>query len=554
MLPPVSVACWVDPGLLRKCCGGEASIELGCWSNGLTFGDCCMSADADWGGRVACAFLFAGLLSVWARGWLLKQHADTARRMKHAQTMNRNYEELSRFGTKTTGDTASELNGNRHDRHSLRRRPVGVAGVADDNPQVCVAQEPLPQTQESSGEARTPTDPDCPNITAGANAEDGRLLERPESRCGCCLFELEGPPLFEVLGFLNAFGLMRWECVSKSALKKSASSLQGLWRLIHVRSLGGDPPHKLARSPIEEPVYVRKILNNGGAWKEWALWRERVLNESEDARFGAANDLIRQLLSIPRRSERVSADLVEQLIEAAVVPLKPCPVWLSNLLTRIQKGTGVDYAATHDHRIAPLSARWHCHILVGAKAILADSNGFAHDQVLAFTSWSMAFSAATGRPSMFLAMSRKYTVTDMWEVDIIYCKIPSRRQCRWFDLCQEVVEIIQGGGGIASALCGAERLVSLLVRATDWDVQSCTLAPTHVLAAVCKDIFGRAGPIEKLTGGDVRQSPVNDIEWAVEHVLQWVIAATCPNPFMEHSSALRAVMVAVRSNWRELFL
>lgn len=485
--------CWADKVEELQCCTvGTIANAAGCWADGRTLESCC-PAPSELGLRsyAAMGVAVAGLLAFCARdavGWgMHRRHNGVSFRLKRLQALQREIDTASVSRASGLGSQPrAELCG------------VTAAAAPTFAEEGCFA--------DIVGRAVEP-------------ASCSRQCQRRQhqgSRGGgieavSLLLSMGEAALLEVLGALDGVSLARWECVGRRASRESVGSLAGLWRLVHVRALGGRPPAALARQPARTSG-----TGPSGAWKEWWCWRQRALAQSDEERRAAAARLAGLLLQPPIAGTEIA--------EAEVQPMKPSEAWLGNLFASLRERLGADFTQSADPRFAALPRRWHCHAVVAGEAVLADAQGFHADHLRLFASWSCCFSAATGQPRLFHSVVQHSAAGELWRVDLLHCRIPARASASWACIAEETVRVRAAGRSLASALCGVAQLAHLELRGPDWSLERCDLATAAELASVAKELFGSPG----VAGGDA----------TLLRLLQWLLAATCPNPFAEAPRAL----------------
>lgn len=507
-----AIACWPDPAQEARCCSGEDSSD--CWEDGRRPAACCSGAP-----ETAAANAGGGYLPMLAAiGGLL---VLCARDAQHWRVRKREDSSLLRL-----------------------RRLQGLQGEVSAAEAQCVEGEESPEAR--LGGVSWPTseadDDACgPDDDEESSSSHQRLLgkdlpaELPARATGPrVLLEVGEAPLLEVLGGLDGTSLGRWECAGRAARYGSVCSLAGLWRLVHVRALGGRPPATLARPP--GAAASSGSTGAGGAWKAWWIWRRRALRQPDEELQQAGARLAERLLELPPRSD---ADETLSLAQAQLSPMKPSAAWMVNLVTMLREDLGVDFSHCSDERFAPLPARWHCHVLVAAEAALADAEAWHADLLRLFASWSVCFSAATGQPRLFASLVRHFPAQDLWEVDVLHCKVPPRTSASWSVIAGEIVEVLLSSRSLASALCGASRLCSLELRGADWTLERAQLATQAELAVMAKELFG-SSRVSTAGQDEGRSGPDGTSGESRLQALQWLLAATCPNPFFETSRSLLA--------------
>lgn len=217
-------------------------------------------------------------------------------------------------------------------------------------------------------------------------------------------------------------------------------------------------------------------------------------------------------------------------MQAELSPMKASAAWLTNLLGILQKELDIDFNADEDDRIAPLPQRWHCHVLVAGEAALADAEGFHTDLLRLFASWNCCFSAGQGQPRLYFALARHLPAEELWEVDVLSCRVPARTSpASWAAIAEEIIEVMLSGRSLASALLPVSRICRLELFGPDWKLQKCTLASKKEIEVIGKELFGPNG-LAGHTGHRYLMA-----------ALEWLLAATCPNPFSEAPRGLREV-------------
>lgn len=338
------------------------------------------------------------------------------------------------------------------------------------------------------------------------------------------LLRLDAPALLEIFAALDGASLVRAECATRALRRGAAGPWAGVWRLAHVRALGGRPPTALARAPSDAALAG---LGPGGAWKAWWAWRRQAMAEEDVVRRAAAMGLARRLV------ERPWAGYAP--MEAKMEPLTPTEDWLDNLFALLRDSLGTHLREPSDPRFAPLAARWHCHVLTACEAAAANAAGL-QDYVRTYASWSFGFGAQLGQPRLFFAVIRISAVAQVCEVGVYACRIAPRPSMSWAGSAAEMVELLCQERGMETALCGASRLLRLeLSSQPPWAFRACDLAPTAELAAVARELFGPA------------QEPVAQ----ALQLLQWLLAATCPHPFGEGPGALQAASAQLAQRFEE---
>lgn len=96
--------------------------------------------------------------------------------------------------------------------------------------------------------------------------------------------------LTEVLCWLDGGSLLALESASGWPRRLCATSLPGVWRYVHLCSLGARPPVALARAP-------RQALKGSGPWKQLWLARRQLLSEADATQRRVAFEQARLLMS-----------------------------------------------------------------------------------------------------------------------------------------------------------------------------------------------------------------------------------------------------------------
>ncbi|CAE7773117.1 unnamed protein product, partial [Symbiodinium sp. CCMP2456] len=118
--------------------------------------------------------------------------------------------------------------------------------------------------------------------------------------------------LCDVLCFLDGLSLARLEMAGRWHARLYSTSLPGVWRFVHLCSLGGRPPRTLCRPP--QP----RGRGRSGAWKQYWLGRRLLLRESDGAQRQIAFEQARLLLTANAH--------------AVVQPMKPNPRLLRRII------------------------------------------------------------------------------------------------------------------------------------------------------------------------------------------------------------------------------
>lgn len=510
--------CWPeDPAEEARCCNfaGASRSDSGCWEAGRLSGTCCLQTPVIISSEyILIAAAILGLLVMCAcdaRHWQLRRSEQGARRLRKLQERQHEFD-ATQPGRASEGAPHFEVAA-AADRTAAEDRIVG-----EFPDKALDASGPKPATEDCASSAG-------PEMPLAAQMVLPAVSEFAESPLLCIGEE----PLLEVLGALDGIALARWECLSLRARHGSVRSLAGLWRLVHVRALGGRPPATLARAPAGTSSSGQAAAA-AGAWKAWWAWRRSVLAQSDDARHAAAARLAKALLKLPLpgfRGEPAG-------LQAELSPMKPSEAWIGNLLLTLQEELGTDFSFVADDRLAPLPWRWHCHVLVAGEAALADAQNFHTDLLRLFASWSCCFSAAAGQPRFYYALVRHIPADELWEVEVFHCRVPARHTASWVMIAEEITEVLASGRSLASALCGATRICRLEFFGADWLLQQSVMAPTAELELIGKELFGAKAPARYKE----RCSSMADYTLALA-ALEWLLVATCPNPFSEAPRALR---------------
>ncbi|CAE8662442.1 unnamed protein product, partial [Polarella glacialis] len=349
-------------------------------------------------------------------------------------------------------------------------------------------------------------------------------LEAPPG--GWRLLDCGPGALLEVLGALDGASLVRTECVSRWPLALGSVSgppLAGIWRFAHVCALGGRPPASMARPPAATAAIGRSHrLDLGGPWKQWWLWRQRLLSEPDEQRREISLRIASPLLSaLVLRGRAAGASTAAMELQA----LKPNEAWPENLLGQLQARWGRDSCQLADRRLAPLIRRWHCH------ALLAGEAGFHLDHVQMFASFSFCFSAATGQPRFYLGLSMHSASSESWKADIFECKVPAKASLPWHSAATEIARIIAEGLPISSSLCSATEVLRLDFRGRG-PGRPATARPARLelehltspaaLSVVQSEVLGARLPAASRCC----------------EALEWLLAACCPKPFSEEPQLL----------------
>jgi len=221
-------------------------------------------------------------------------------------------------------------------------------------------------------------------------------------------------------------------------------------------------------------------------------------------------------------------------------PMRPTDHWLRNLLLRLCHHWGGNPAEAADNRLPPLEQRWHCHILMAGQAVVADAQGFHDDHARLFMSVSFCFSAMQGTPRLHLGLARHSAASELWEVQMVECRIPPHPAAPWADIATTATTFLASGRDLSMSLCGATRLGLLQLDGSECRLGRCELATTAALAAVDKELFG--GPRPGSTAGSRAPAP----EVAARRALEWLMVACCPEPFAQDLRMLDAASEQLR--------
>lgn len=504
--------CWADREAELRCCSAGPEMA-GCWEQGRTLETCCaVSIEGGFSSCPAVLIVLAVILILCfreKRRQEIMQQKDSAKQGRCIESLQQNLDAIVHGHGQQQNPQTSETRFAR------------------------LNQQPHHETQA----VYTPAVPPSQN-------DNRQEFDLVAFSSGSCFFDHVGAMLLEVLGALDGSSLARWECVGTRALHYSTISLPGLWRIVHVRSFGGKPPQTLARQPAQNNNGTGGggAAGRGGMWKEWWLWWQRTKEQPHEELQNTVTRLAKQLL------ERPGAGILamNNIAQATLQPMRPSDSWLGNLLVMLREHLAVDLATPVDTRLAPLARRWHCHALIVSEAALADEQGFHRDHVRMLASWSFSFSATLGQPRLYFSLVWHSAAGEAWEVDLFHCKVPARASASWESIADEIVQLLVAGRSLASALCGVVRLGRLeLSGPPTWTLRQCELAPVLSIGTIAKELFGPQGGIASTlgpVGADSRNAGFEkSTEASALRALQWLLAATCPNPFAEQPHALRTV-------------
>jgi len=199
---------------------------------------------------------------------------------------------------------------------------------------------------------------------------------------------------------------------------------------------------------------------------------------------------------------------------------KPCEHWLRNTLSNLATASRLYLSWCTDRRMAPLIMRWYCHALVGAEAVVVNSQGFHTDQVQLFASWSVSFSAMFGHPRLYFAVSKHSAAQQTWSITVAECNLPPCPNVNWRIPAEDMLACFASGRDLSSSLSGASLVADCCFHESHWEVGHCVLAAQPMIAKIGKDLFGP-------------RADLNSIEpaAATAEVLSWFFTLTCPNPF-----------------------
>eukprot|EP00439_Symbiodinium_sp_Y106_P058600 s962_g8.t1 len=299
----------------------------------------------------------------------------------------------------------------------------------------------------------------------GAEALKPDFAARDPSMLNWFLDYAEGI-LCDVLCFLDGISLTRFEMAGRWPLRLYSTSLPGVWRFVHLCSLGGRPPRTLSRAP--QP----RGRGRSGAWKQYWLGRRLLLRESDGAQRQIAFEQARLLLTANAH--------------AVVQPMKPNPRLLRRIIAYC-----LPPGFAQDPRFGPMEERWCTHLMVGAESMVTHANGVQTNYEQFYMSWSVCFSAAQGLPRLFLASAR-YSEQETWEVDLADCRLPPRAPMAWAAAAQEIHELRAAGRDVSAGLCDARELCSVRFQGPQWQIQSAQLAPAADWGLLHKEVFGAA--------------------------------------------------------------
>lgn len=501
-------SCWTQPEQARACCDRANADTPGCWEDGHTFATCCDEAT-----KFTQIQLF-GILAFIIPFFILCRNVHKAgfKKSKNDVLRLRHYDTLQQ---------------QIHDTNCVRDEKAGCHGTPLSNMTKCHMASPSTGSCDATESPETFSGHAC-----DTNAADAAQCSMSHSE----LLVLGDEVLLEVLGNFDGAALLIWEALCHDCHAGNNLSLPGVWRLTHVRSIGGNPPTKLARQPTSTGH------SRCGPWREWFFWRQHMLSEPDSKRSDAALELLRVLL---QREENPTAQ--SSLAEANLMPMKPAEHWLANVLRIFMSNAYAESPAVQDERIAPLSLRWNCHAFAAAEAIVADAIGFHTDHLQVFMCWSYCFSALQGQPRLYIGISQHSAANETWDVEIVSCKIPGVAKCSWTNISAEILQFLVARQDLLGTLCGASVIARLRFcrPPSGFVLQKCELAPPVCFSAIHKELFGWRDV--KLGTGHTVCDRV-----AVARVLGWALPAMCPNPFTHQQDLIIATLEQVSSYMEEL--
>eukprot|EP00928_Gymnodinium_smaydae_P045402 TRINITY_DN30270_c1_g5_i1.p1 TRINITY_DN30270_c1_g5~~TRINITY_DN30270_c1_g5_i1.p1 ORF type:complete len:586 (+),score=152.46 TRINITY_DN30270_c1_g5_i1:132-1889(+) len=543
--------CWSDVKVASACCSRSGLSRSDCWSRDRTFDACCGVAEGSGGpglfgvadfvhgyngllASLVTLVAVAGLCARDIRRWRFQRDLTDARRRQRL--------DLLQQGVAAGGSAGGAGAGVRE----RAQRPAAACGStgAGVRKAASLSAGELKATSSVDAVSNIEDDVDagydCCSLS-GDIASSAAALGTPVSASDSTprspgLLDCGEAVLIEFLAALDGACLARLECASRWRRNVlGVASLAGVWRLVHVRALGGRPPAKLARSL--GPAKADASVGPGGPWKRWWCWRQAFLALSESDRLKVTESLARRFVdlraSTGQQQPRPGQGVVH-VAEANVQPMMPHERWVDGLLERLALTLSLDFRGVPDDRLAPLARRWHNHVLFGAEVVLADESEFHTDHIELFMSCSVSFAALAGQPRLFVGALRRSAAAESVEVDLVHCAIAPRSIASLSAVEEEIVAFLAPAraGDFSAALCGASSLARLTFGPA-WTLRRCEMAPSTELLALRKELLGEAL--------DPRAS--RDAEAAADasslQVLQWLLAALCPNPFGDGSEALR---------------
>jgi len=482
-------SCWSSQEAEAECCARDTSVHSrGCWDKGRTFAACCRISDSS--GYSSNLAIFVTLACMFA----LSVYNACARTSRRQVIDNRRHLRVEALQQNLDSP--------------LQKLQVG--GDMSDAESTQTASDSSEHKCGFLGALETDRNGHCPQAPK-LQETSGEHWDVLDTRTCPCVLECGEAVLIQVLSALDGVALARFECVSRWYSLLNMASIAGIWRLVHVYALGGNPPSTLARRPAS--VDTRK---RGGQWKVWWRWRQSLLQLPGSKRH--------------KLTGRLSTMLVQRagphVFQASVQPLMPDEHWLHNLLDRLAQTAMLDMRKVADKRLAALSHRWHCYVASSAEIILADAHGNHTDHVNLFMSSYVSFAALAGQPRLFFAVLRQSAAGESHAVDIVHCAISPHPFSSLIKMAEEIVSFMSSGQDFAAALCGASWLIRL-VFGPGWALRRCELAPTNVFLTIRKELLGTS------TEGTMQASALQ--------VIQWLLAALCPNPFGDGTTVLGIV-------------
>merc|ERR1712176_1137866 len=115
------------------------------------------------------------------------------------------------------------------------------------------------------------------------------------------------------------------------------------------------------------------------------------------------------------------------------------------------------------------------------------------DLLRIFASWGCCFSAAVGQPRFFYALVRHVPADEIWEIDVLHCRVPPRDSATWESMGVEISEALAAGRCPSTTPCKASRFCRLELFGPDYVLQRCDLAPSAEIEAIGKELFGAQG-------------------------------------------------------------
>jgi len=333
------------------------------------------------------------------------------------------------------------------------------------------------------------------------------------ARGDCCMLnwflEFAEALLGEVLCFLDGISLTILEICSTWWRRLVGTKLSGIWRFVHLCSLGARPPLALARVPKGLAT-----VKGGGPWKQLWLARRKLLEEPDEAQRQVAFEQARLLLSPGSH--------------AVVQPLKPSGRFLQMIIQNC-----LPDGFQHDPRFGPLQERWCSHLMVGVEAMVTHANGVQTNHEHLYMSWSICFSAFQGLPRLFLASARWGPAQGAWEVDLAECRLPAKAPLPWAAAAQEIHELRAESRALSHGLCDATELCGFQFQGPQWRVRNPSLAPQEHWYRLYKDLFGLE---QRDRAGRGR----------AYDCLKLLLALTCPNPFAQEPQKLALALESLQ--------